>query len=80
MIEIKNFSKNYGSFKAVKNISFNISDGEIVGFLGANGAGKSTTLKVLTGYLSPTSGQVLVNNLDITQDGQNNTVGNSSTA
>ena len=68
MIEIKNFSKNYGSFKAVKNISFNISDGEIVGFLGANGAGKSTTLKVLTGYLSPTSGQVLVNNLDITQD------------
>jgi len=67
MIEIKNLSKNYGSFRAVRDISFNINDGEIVGFLGANGAGKSTTLKVLTGYLSSTSGQILVNNLDITK-------------
>ena len=43
MIEIKNVTKNYGSYYAVRNISFEVKDGEIVGFLGRNGAGKTTT-------------------------------------
>jgi len=65
MIEVKNLVKHYGDVKAVNNIDFTINDGEIVGFLGANGAGKSTTLKVLTGYIAPTSGHVSINGLDI---------------
>ena len=65
MIKIDKLTKYYGSFGAVKAISFEINDGEIVGFLGANGAGKSTTLKVMTGYLSPTFGNVHVNDLNI---------------
>tara|TARA_B100000214_G_C23953130_1_gene621440 strand:+ start:140 stop:1090 length:951 start_codon:yes stop_codon:yes gene_type:complete len=65
MIRIDNLSKNYGDVQAVNSISFSLSDGEIVGFLGANGAGKSTTLKMMTGYLSPTSGNVFVNDLNI---------------
>ena len=64
MIRIDNLVKNYGDFQALKSISFDIHDGEILGFLGANGAGKSTTLKIMTGYLAPTAGNVLV-------DGQN---------
>jgi len=65
MIEITNLSKKYGDFKALKSISFKINKGEIVGFLGANGAGKSTTLKIITGYLSPTSGKVSINNYNV---------------
>ena len=64
MIEIHNLSKNYGSVKAVKKINFSIPDGEVVGFLGANGAGKSTTLKILSGYLKPTDGKVIIDGLD----------------
>ena len=65
MIEVKNLVKHYGDVKAVNNIDFTINDGEIVGFLGANGAGKSTTLKILTGYIAPTSGDVFIDGLDI---------------
>ena len=65
MIKIDQLTKNYGNFQAVKSISFEVNDGEILGFLGSNGAGKSTTLKVMTGYLSPTSGNVYVNDLNI---------------
>ena len=68
MIKVKKLRKNYGNFEAVKSISFDINDGEIVGFLGANGAGKSTTLKVMTGYLSPTAGNVFVDDLNIIDD------------
>ena len=68
MIKVENLSKSYNEVKAVKSINFELNDGEIVGFLGANGAGKSTTLKVMTGYLTPTSGNVYVNNLDIQHD------------
>ena len=68
MIIVENLSKFYGEVEAVKSISFELSDGEVVGFLGANGAGKSTTLKVMTGYLSPTSGTVYVNDMDILHD------------
>ena len=65
MIKLKKLIKNYGDFEAVKSIDFSIDHGEVVGFLGANGAGKSTTLKILTGYLTPTSGSVLINDLNI---------------
>ncbi len=65
MINIENLSKNYGHVQAVKSISFSLSDKEIVGFLGANGAGKSTTLKIMTGYLSPSSGNVFVDDKNI---------------
>ena len=65
MIEVKKLVKHYGDVKAVNNIDFTINDGEIVGFLGANGAGKSTALKILTGYIAPTSGDVFINGLDI---------------
>jgi len=68
MIKVENLSKSYSEVQAVKSINFELNDGEIVGFLGANGAGKSTTLKVMTGYLTPTSGNVYVNNLDIQHD------------
>lgn len=65
MIEVKNLTKQYGSKKAVDNLSFTVNDGEILGFLGPNGAGKSTTMNMLTGYISSTSGQALINGVDI---------------
>tara|TARA_B100000579_G_scaffold354984_1_gene310192 strand:- start:12 stop:950 length:939 start_codon:yes stop_codon:yes gene_type:complete len=65
LIKIEKLSKNYGSVRAVKSISFDLSDGQVVGFLGANGAGKSTTLKIMTGYISPTSGNVYYNDYNI---------------
>ncbi len=68
MIRIEGLSKNYGSVQAVNSISFSLNDGEIVGFLGANGAGKSTTLKMITGYLTPSSGNVYVDDKNITDD------------
>ena len=68
MIRIENLSKNYGSVQAVNTISFSLNDGEIVGFLGANGAGKSTTLKMMTGYITPTSGNVFVDDKNIIDD------------
>ena len=68
MIRIENLSKNYGSVKAVRSISFELEDGQVVGFLGANGAGKSTTLKIMTGYISPSSGNVFFNDLNIQEN------------
>ena len=68
MIKVKSLTKNYNDVKAVKSIDFTINHGEVVGFLGANGAGKSTTLKIHTGYLTPTSGQVSIDGLDIDND------------
>ena len=68
MIKVENLSKNYGSVKAVKSISFELNDGQVVGFLGANGAGKSTTLKIMTGYISPSSGNVFYGEKNIRDD------------
>ena len=65
MIRVENLVKYYGDIQALRSINFEIHDGEIVGFLGANGAGKSTTLKIMTGFLAPTSGNVHVNELNI---------------
>lgn len=61
MIKVENVTKKYGSFVAVNNISFEIKEGEIVGFLGKNGAGKSTTMNMITGYIEPTEGKIEIN-------------------
>ena len=68
MIEVRNLTKHYGDKRAVNDISFTVEDGEILGFLGPNGAGKSTTMNMLTGYISSTSGQALINGVDILED------------
>ena len=65
MIEIQNLTKRYGNKVAVNNISFTVNSGEIVGFLGRNGAGKSTTMNMLTGYISSTAGTAKVEGYDI---------------
>jgi len=57
------FSREYSVTKAVDDVSFHIQEGEVVGYIGANGAGKSTTIKMMTGILTPTSGEVLVNGI-----------------
>lgn len=57
MIEVKNFTKRYGEFVAVDDLSFSISQGEVFGFIGPNGAGKSTTIRFLATLLRPTSGE-----------------------
>ncbi|TSC55876.1 MAG: antibiotic transport system ATP-binding protein [Parcubacteria group bacterium Gr01-1014_18] len=67
MIEVINLSKNYGTFKALDDISFSIKKGEIIGLLGPNGAGKTTTMKILTCYLAASSGKILVDGLDISE-------------
>lgn len=64
-IEVNKLNKTFGKFVAVNDISFNVKEGEIFGFLGANGAGKSTTIKMLCGLLSPTSGDALVGGYSI---------------
>ena len=64
-IEVNKLNKTFGKFIAVNNISFNVKAGEIFGFLGANGAGKSTTIKMLCGLLGPTSGDALVGGYSI---------------
>ncbi len=68
MIKIDHLVKNYGKNCAVDDISFEIGRGEIVGFLGQNGAGKSTTMNILTGYLSSTFGSVVVDGIDVLDD------------
>ncbi len=68
MIEAKDLTRNYGSFTAVDKVSFTIGDGEIVGLLGHNGAGKTTIMKMLTGFLEPTAGTVAINGFDIEKE------------
>ena len=64
-IEVINLSKSYKSKQAVNNINFKINENEIVGLLGPNGCGKTTTIGMILGLLKPTSGQVLINGIDI---------------
>jgi ABC-2 type transport system ATP-binding protein len=70
MIEADRLTRRYGDFLAVSNVSFSIEQGEIVGLLGHNGAGKTTIMKMLTGYLEPSSGVVRVDGVDLAEDPQ----------
>ncbi|OUX43972.1 MAG: hypothetical protein CBE21_01370 [Proteobacteria bacterium TMED261] len=65
MIEVKNLVRKYGEFAAVDDVSFEIANGEVVGLLGHNGAGKTTIMKMLTGFLEPSFGSVKIDGLDI---------------
>lgn len=65
MLIASHLSKNFGSTRAVDDVSFQIKKGEIVGFLGPNGAGKTTTLRLLTGFLSPDSGAISLNDVSV---------------
>lgn len=67
-IEVKNLTKKFGKFTSVDSISFDVKEGEVFGFLGANGAGKSTTIKMLCGILEPTSGDAMVGGFSIEKD------------
>jgi len=67
-IEVQNISKNYGTQKALDNVSFSIKKGEIVGFLGPNGAGKSTLMKILTTFITADEGVAKVNNHDVSSE------------
>ncbi|MCA9521979.1 MAG: ATP-binding cassette domain-containing protein [Myxococcales bacterium] len=68
MIKVDNLVKYYDTFQALKNVSFTVNKGEILGFLGPNGAGKTTCMKILTGYMPPTSGSASINGMDIRDD------------
>ncbi len=65
MIEANDLVKSYGSVQALRQVSFNVAEGEIVGLLGPNGAGKTTAIKILTGYLQPDEGSVTIDGLDV---------------
>ncbi len=65
MIELKHLTKRYGAKCAVDDISVTIGEHQVVGFLGRNGAGKSTTMNMITGYISASEGQILLNGMDV---------------
>lgn len=65
MISVRGLTRRYGNFVAVDNVSFDIAQGEIVGLLGHNGAGKTSLMKILTGYLEADAGDVLIDGLDM---------------
>jgi ABC-2 type transport system ATP-binding protein len=65
MIKVQGVGKRYGSLRALSDLNFSIERGEIVGLLGQNGAGKTTCMKIITGYLEPTSGSVTIDDLSI---------------
>lgn len=68
MLEVRHLTKHYGKKIAVEDISFTVNQGEILGFLGPNGAGKTTTMNIITGYLAATSGEVLVDGIEVLAD------------
>src|SRR5207237_7175793 len=67
-IEVRGLTRRFGGFVAVSDVSFDVGEGEIFGFLGSNGAGKSTTIRMLCGLLAPTSGNATVGGVDVTKD------------
>ncbi|MCI5158128.1 MAG: ABC transporter ATP-binding protein, partial [Candidatus Electrothrix sp. AUS1_2] len=68
MIKVEHLTRKYGDFTAVDDVSFEIGQGEIVGLLGHNGAGKTTIMKMITGYLEPTEGNITIDGLDVGRD------------
>jgi ABC-2 type transport system ATP-binding protein len=71
VIQVKNLTKKFGDFTAVNKISFEVKQGEIFGFLGANGAGKTTAMKMLIGISKPTSGEAQVADFDVYKNSEN---------
>ncbi len=69
VVRVENLSKHYGRVRAVHDVSFNIECGEVLGLLGPNGSGKTTILRILTGYLHATTGSVSVGGFDVIDDG-----------
>lgn len=67
-VSVDNLTKKFGDFTAVSNVSFQVEKGEIFGFLGANGAGKSTTIRMLCGIMPPSSGQAIVAGYDVLRE------------
>jgi ABC-2 type transport system ATP-binding protein len=67
-IDVRRLTRRFGDFVAVNDVSFQVRSGEVFGFLGANGAGKSTTIRMLCGLLRPTSGTALVGGIDVSRD------------
>jgi len=67
-IDVRGLTRRFGDFVAVDNVTFDVARGEIFGFLGSNGAGKSTTIRMLCGLLTPTSGAATVGGIDVTRD------------
>lgn len=67
-VEIQNISKLYGTQKALDGVSLKIGKGEVLGLLGPNGAGKSTLMKILTSFITPSSGTALINGMDVQED------------
>jgi ABC-2 type transport system ATP-binding protein len=67
-ITVRDLTRKFGGFTAVDHVSFDVAEGEIFGFLGANGAGKSTTIRMLCGLLKPTSGSAAVGGIDVARD------------
>jgi ABC-2 type transport system ATP-binding protein len=67
-IDVRHLTRRFGNFVAVNDVSFEVRAGEIFGFLGSNGAGKSTTIRMLCGLLQPTSGQATVGGIDVVRD------------
>ena len=68
IIEVSHLKKTYGAFNAVDDISFHVEKGEIFGYLGINGAGKSTTMNMITGYIASTEGSVVIDGHDILEE------------
>ena len=68
MLDVKELNKNFGDFEAVKNLSFTVNEGDVYGFLGQNGAGKSTTLRMLLKLIKPTSGNIVFSGKNIADD------------
>jgi len=68
MIQVRQLTKDYGATRAIDQLDFEVGKGEIIGFLGPNGAGKSTTMRILAGSLSATSGEALVDGVDVFRD------------
>lgn len=68
MISVKNVSKHFGTVKAVDNVSFTLKKGTITGFLGPNAAGKTTTMRLLTGYFYPTNGDITIDGMHFDTD------------
>ena len=67
LLEVNNLEVHYGVIKALKNVSFEVNEGEIIALIGANGAGKTTTLQTISGILPVTSGNIILNGQDITK-------------